>query len=201
MLVPHRLMRQPIGPAPVMTGWATKSVGSRYLTNSGQLLCRMATAEENIEIVRQQWQAFDRGDIEEMASFWAAESINHGGRTAAGEVRRPMPVGIDGVKRVFRSLRTAFPDRAHVVEDIFATGDRVVCRMTMRGTHQGVPEFPVEGGMLSTVPPTGKSYEIQHIHIFRMAEGKITEHWAARDDLGLMQQLGIVPMAEPPSHP
>jgi predicted ester cyclase len=67
-------------------------------------------------------------------------------------------------------------------------GDKVVCRLTVSGTHQRVPELPVEGGMLMTVPPTGKAYIVQQIHIFRIENGKTAEHWAVRNDLGMMQQ-------------
>jgi predicted ester cyclase len=74
----------------------------------------------------------------------------------------------------------------------------VICRLTVKGTHQGVPVVPVEGGpLLKAIQPTGKSYTVQHIHIFRIADGKIAEHWAARDDLGLLEQLGGLPV---PNH-
>lgn len=71
-----------------------------------------------------------------------------------------------------------------------------MCRLTVSGTHQGIPGIPVEGGLLMTVPPTGKAYTVQQIHIFRIEHGKIAEHWAVRDDLGMMQQLGVVPIPE-----
>lgn len=148
-------------------------------------------AEANTQLVRDFWQASERGNIDEMVSFWAPDAINHGGQTAQAQ-RRP-PTGPEGLKRVFKSLLTAFPDRKYIVEDILATGDKVVCRLTVSGTHQGVPEIPVEGGMLMTVPPTGKAYTVQQIHICRVANGKIAEHWAVRDDLGMMRQLGVVP--------
>lgn len=147
--------------------------------------------EANIHLIQNFWQASERGDIDEMAACWAPDAINHGGQTEQAQ-RRP-PAGAEGLKRVFKSLLTAFPDRKYAIEDIIATGDKVVCRLTVSGTHQGVPEVPVEGAMLMTVPPTGKAYAVQHIHIFRIASDKIVEHWAVRDDLGMMQQLGLVP--------
>ena len=126
-----------------------------------------------------------------MASFWAPDAINNGGQTA--QAQRQPPTGPEGLKRVFKSLLAAFPDRKYNIEDILAIGDKVVCRITVSGTHQGLPEIPAEGGMLMTVPPTGKAYTVQQIHIFRVANGKIAEHWAVRDDLGMIQQLGLVP--------
>jgi steroid delta-isomerase-like uncharacterized protein len=152
------------------------------------------TTEANVNLIQGFWQASERGNSDEMAAFWAPDAINHGGQTAQAQ-RRP-PAGPEGLKRVFNSLLTAFPDRKYLIEDVIATGDKVVCRLTVSGTHQGVPEIPVEGGMLMTVPPTGKAYTVQQIHIFRVENGKIAEHWAVRDDLGMMQQLGVVPIPE-----
>ncbi len=51
--------------------------------------------------------------------------------------------------------------------------------------------MPVEGGtLLQAIQPTGKPYSVRHIHAFRIADGKIVEHWAARDDLTLLEELG-----------
>lgn len=148
------------------------------------------TAEANIHLIQRFWQTSEKGNIDEMAAFWAPDAINHGGQAEQAQ-RRP-PTGPVGLKRVFKSLLTAFPDRKYAIEDLIATDDKVVCRLTVSGTHQGVPEIPVEGGMLMTVPPTGKAYTVQQIHIFRVENGKIAEHWAVRDDLGMMHQLGVV---------
>jgi steroid delta-isomerase-like uncharacterized protein len=152
------------------------------------------TAEANMNLIRRFWQASERGSIAEMIAFWAPDAINHGGQTA--HAQRQPPAGPEGLKGVFNSLLTAFPDRKYLIEDLIATGDKVVCRLTVSGTHQGVPEIPVEGGMLMTIPPTGKAYTVQQIHIFRIENGQIGEHWAVRDDLGMMQQLGVVPIPE-----
>lgn len=152
------------------------------------------TSEANIDLIQRFWQSSEQGNIDDMVSLWAPDAINHGGQTA-GSSRRP-PAGPEGLKRVFHSLLTAFPDRRYLVEDMIATGDKVVCRLTVSGTHQGVPELPVEGGMLMAVPPTGKAYTVQQIHIFRVENGKIAEHWAVRDDLGMLQQLGVIATPE-----
>jgi predicted ester cyclase len=59
--------------------------------------------------------------------------------------------------------------------------------------------FPVDGGMLVGVQPTGRTFEVQHLHMYRMLDGKIAEHFANRDDVGMMRQLGLLPL--PPSPP
>ncbi len=46
------------------------------------------------------------------------------------------------------------------------------------------------------IAPTGKRFSVEHIHIFRITDGKLSEHWAVRDDLGMTRQLGVVPSPE-----
>ena len=49
-----------------------------------------------------------------------------------------------------------------------------------------------DGGLLKGVPPTGKSFSVQHIHWYRLRNGKVAEHTANRDDVGMMVQLGLI---------
>jgi steroid delta-isomerase-like uncharacterized protein len=82
-------------------------------------------------------------------------------------------------------FKTAFPDMSATVEDVVAEGDKVVTRVTLRGTHQGeVEEFG---------PPTGRQVEAKGITIHRIDGGKIVEEWNSWDNMSLMQQLGLVP--------
>jgi len=81
--------------------------------------------------------------------------------------------------------RTAFPDVHFTIEDQIAEGDRVVTRWTARGTHQG----PLVG-----IPPTSKQVTMSGIAIYRLVDGKIVEQWGVNDMLGLLQQLGVVPI-------
>ena len=84
-------------------------------------------------------------------------------------------------------MRTAFPDLRISVEDQVAEGDKVVTRWRARGTHKG----PFQG-----ISPTGKRGEISGTIIDRIADGKIIECWSNSDDLGLLQQLGVVHMPD-----
>jgi predicted ester cyclase len=52
--------------------------------------------------------------------------------------------------------------------------------------------------MLIGVPPTGRSFEALHMHMFRVVDGLIQEHWGGRDDIGMMRQLGLIPPPGPP---
>jgi steroid delta-isomerase-like uncharacterized protein len=82
------------------------------------------------------------------------------------------------------AVMNAFPDFNCTVEEQIAEGDKVVIRLTMRGTHLG----PYLG-----MPPTGKKIEVGGISIGRFADGKAIEGWLLTDTLGLMQQLGAIP--------
>jgi predicted ester cyclase len=81
-------------------------------------------------------------------------------------------------------LRTAFPDLHFTIEELVAEGDTVAGRLTMSGTHLG----PLMG-----MPPTGGSVRQDHMHFVRFRDGKAIEHWGVRDELGMMQQLGVIP--------
>jgi predicted ester cyclase len=136
--------------------------------------------EENKSLIRQLFEAQGQPNIENTLTYWAPDVRNHG-----------VPVGLQGMRAVFESLLTAFPDRKWEIVDLIAEGDRVVARLQISGTHQGTPALPIEGGArLQRITPTGRAYNIQHIHIFRIVDGKIAEHWAAREDLELLEQLG-----------
>ena len=83
---------------------------------------------------------------------------------------------------MLRWLRGAFDDLSYEVLDAFADGDRVAIRLATRGTHTG--EFMGK-------PATGRKFDIESIHIYRIEDGRMAEHWAKRDDLGLAQQIGV----------
>ena len=92
--------------------------------------------------------------------------------------------GPEDVKRFMGEFREAFPDFHTTIEDQIAEGDKVVTRWKMHGTHRG--EF-------RGIEPTGKQIEITGIGIFRFSEeGKVVESWDNFDQLGMMQQFGVV---------
>lgn len=157
------------------------------------------TRVENKGVVREYFEAMERGDMEAAASHWAADAVNHG----AGRPGQEPPRGPDGLRMVFGSIQAAFPDRRWTVEEIVADGDTVVARLTVSGTYGQIPPIPVEGAMFMATAPAGARYSVQHVHIFRLRDGKIIEHRALRDDLGLLTQLGVLtPVAgQRQSHP
>ena len=82
-----------------------------------------------------------------------------------------------------RQLHAAFGDLRFDVEDEIAEGDKVVQLATMSGRHVG---------QLIGREAAGREFAVRHIYIWRIAEGKIAEHWGSRDDLGLLSQLGLL---------
>lgn len=97
------------------------------------------------------------------------------------------PLNIKGQKQRLTGFRAAFPDVEITVEDIFAEGDRVVFRSTMRGTHQGI---------FQEIQPTGKSVAVGLLDVIRIEDGKFIEHWGGPDMLDLVKQLGAKIIAE-----
>jgi len=155
-------------------------------------------AEANKELVKRYVHAMERGALDEAVSFWAPDAVNY----ASGRYGPQSPLGREAVRRVLEVLRVAFPDRQWQIDDVIAEGDQVVCRMTVSGTFGATPErlpgplppgwVGVESTALVPESAAGKPYTVKHIHIFRIANGLITAHWAARDDLSLLLQLGAI---------
>lgn len=127
--------------------------------------------------------ALDRRDVEAAVSLVAKDLVNH---TAIPEAQ-----GAEGLRRILGKLHKAFPDQRTTCEDVIAEGDRVVCRVTVRGTHSGPLEF-----VQFPMPPTGKTVTSSAIHVFRVANGKIVEHWGAMDTFAMLRQLGLTPRPE-----
>ena len=64
----------------------------------------------------------------------------------------------------------------------------------MSGRHHGpMVEFDHDGEVGAVFPPTGRTFATTQTHWFRLADGKVIEHWANRDDIGTAKQLGWVP--------
>jgi predicted ester cyclase len=99
------------------------------------------------------------------------------------EVAADRPGGPEGFKQTTRRLRRAFADLRIEPLDLIAERDRVVTRVRFSGRQVG----PFAG-----MPVTGREFSVEHTHIFRILDGKIVEHWANRDDAGMMRQLGLL---------
>ena len=96
----------------------------------------------------------------------------------------PMPPGRDGLKDAITRVSAGISDARMTVEDVIAEGDLVAVRLTSSA---------VQTGEFMGMPPSGKRYEIGEIHIFRLRDGRVAEHWHQADLLGMMRQLGATP--------
>ena len=124
----------------------------------------------------------NRRDAVVAAAFYAEDASNHG-----------RVVGRAGMQSVFETLYRVFPDFCYRIIEATAEEDRVVCKCEMTGTHLGQPlHVQAFSGMLNGLAPTGKAVKVLQFHSFRISSGLIVEHSAVRDDLGMMQQLGLV---------
>jgi steroid delta-isomerase-like uncharacterized protein len=96
----------------------------------------------------------------------------------------PEAKGLAGFKQLVVMLRTAFPDLHFTLEEVIAEDDKVMTRALLRGTHRG--EY-------LGIAPTGKPVAVMGMVVLRIAQGKFQEGWLMMDNLGLLQQLGMVP--------
>ena len=92
--------------------------------------------------------------------------------------------GLKKHKQFTSEFYDAFPDTQMTFDDRIVKGNKVVTRFTITGTQKG--EY-------MGIPPTNKKVTWRGIEIFRRAGGKIVEVWAERDNLGMLQQLGVIP--------
>ncbi len=135
------------------------------------------TTEENRDLVRRYIEeVWNAHDLEAIDGLVSPGYINHAASTE--EYRQ------GGARRAVEWILSVFPDHRFDIEDIAADGQTVAVRGTMVATHEGE---------LMGIEPTGKRVTAQQSHWFRVVDGKLAEHWAVRDDLGMMQQLGVLP--------
>lgn len=131
---------------------------------------------ENIATVRQVYdEVFNRKNFDLADAIFDPTFKNHTGLPG-------MQDGPEGIKALVTWLFSAFPDDRHDIEDILASGDRVAARVLHHGTHTG---------QFLDLPPSGKHVSQEEMHIFRVEDGRLVEHWGVRDDLGFRQQMTL----------
>ena len=148
------------------------NLASKVLENS-LLKKNIMSLEQNKAVVLEMYQAFDLQDVERGQEFMATDIVGQG---LDGVTRK----GIDEFMEYALSIFTAFPDGYHVLDEVIAEGDKVVTRGIFCGTHQGE---------LMGITPTGKQVKFSVVHIDRVLDGKVVDHWGQADVFGMMQQL------------
>jgi predicted ester cyclase len=147
-------------------------------------------SEANKALVRRHFEeGFNAGNVavfdETVAHDYIEHAIEPFGSSEPGSVEGPA-----AMREVVRWLREQFPDLHMEIELLAADGDVVAALVQSEGTNLG----PLNGVM----PPTGKRFSARQSHWFRVSDGKLVEHWATREDLPAMMQLGVI---GPPGHP
>jgi steroid delta-isomerase-like uncharacterized protein len=122
---------------------------------------------------------YSRNDPEAADRLLAADFVNH-------EAAAERSAGPQGAKETAAWLHESFSDLRFEIEDVICDGESVVVRLTMSGRHTGA------AGPFAGMPVTGRPFRTRQIHMWRVSDGRITDHWAVRDDLGWMTQLGLL---------
>jgi predicted ester cyclase len=135
------------------------------------------STEQNKAIANQVLESINAKNLGAFDDLIAADAVDHAAPPG-------MPPTRESAKQFFGMLLTAFPDFQYTLDFTVAEGDLVTQRVTGRGTMKG--DFM---GM----PATGKHAEWTETHMSRFAGGKLVEHWANIDHVGMMQQLGLMP--------
>ncbi len=100
-------------------------------------------------------------------------------------VSHPLPgAGPEVMEAAIGRVAGALTDASFEIQDTIAEDDRVAVRLVSSAVHSGT---------FMGIPPTGRRYTIEEIHIFRLVDGRVAEHWHQMDSLGMLQQLGVSP--------
>ena len=150
------------------------------------------STEDNKALVRRLYEEQNGHNLDYLDEALVPDYVHHD-----PALPPEMQHGRDNYRQLSGMFYTAFPDLQGTLEDMVAEGDKVVTRLSAYGTQTGE---------LFGIPPTGKQIRMTAIAVHRIANGKIVEHWSELDNLGLMQQLGVVPEPgqpeeAPPSRP
>jgi predicted ester cyclase len=132
--------------------------------------------DANKQLIRDYFKAFLAKDAE-----WFRKHIEPGFRRHDPGLPFEV-VGPEGVERLADLLLPAFPDMKLDLEDVIAEGEKVLMRLTIRGTHKGE---------LTGIAPTGRPIEVMVLDLFHIRNRKLHEHWALFDNLGMLRQLGV----------
>ena len=137
----------------------------------------MSQEDKNKQVIREFTRIFkNEHNVDGVNHLFDKNFVHH--------FRTPMADGFEGLRQVGIMMNGAFPDVVVTEEDLIAYGDRVVERSSAAATHKGA---------LMGAPPTYKTVRWTEIHIYRLKEGKIVEHWAEVAMMELLQQIGVLP--------
>lgn len=133
-------------------------------------------SEENKAVMRRLYERINNGDVDIIDEVYAPDAIYHGTGMMANADRETF-------RQFVKTVLEAFPDSNFTIDDLLADGDKVIYRNTFTGTQKGE---------MMGIPATGKQVSVRTIGIARISGGKIVEEWENMDEMGIMQQLGVI---------
>jgi len=150
----------------------------------------VSTPSEGDALVRRLFdEVFNQRALDACDEIVAIDYVEH----AIAPFGTEEPGAVEGpahMRGVVDWLVAQYPDLTMRIESLIAEGDMVAALVWSEGTNLG----PING----VVPPTGKRFAGRQSHWYRIAGGRLAEHWAVREDLTTMLQLGILPRPGPP---
>ena len=138
----------------------------------------MSTEENKTKSTRVIEEGINKNNFDAIASVIAADYVEHQPPPPGA------PTGLEGFKVFLTQFRSAFPGFHYTIDNTIAEGDKVGQQITGHGTMTG---------SFAGMPATGKQVSWGEVHISRFKDGKVVEHWAVIDQLGMLRQLGLVP--------
>jgi steroid delta-isomerase-like uncharacterized protein len=142
----------------------------------------MSTETNKATVRRMLKQVWNERRVDLIDEFFTEDIVSH-------IVGFPSSSGLEEAREGLTQNLNAFPDQQLTIEDEIAEGDKVVVSWTARGTHKG----DIYG-----IPATGKHFTNSGMTIYRLVNAKIAEFWFIGDNMGLMQQLGVIPALSAP---
>jgi len=139
--------------------------------------------ETNKALVRRWFkEVWNEGRESTIDDLFAESGVAYGLGDREVEVRGPAQL-----KPFVRNLRNSFPDIQITIHDIVAEEDKVMVRILLEGTHSG-------SGL--GVPPSGRRVRVAGIVVIRISKGQFVEGWNSWDQLGLLRQIGALPVTD-----
>lgn len=134
-------------------------------------------SKDNEAVIRRLHEAIGNQDVDAVERYYSPDVVYHG----TGEMA---DADFATFQQFIRAVFEAFPGFSVTQEEVLSDGDKVTYINIYSGTHTG--DF-------MGIPATGKAFSIRSIGVARVSVGKIVEEWENMDEMGLMQQLGVIP--------
>jgi predicted ester cyclase len=152
-----------------------------------------AVSADPIAVAVRSIHAMADGDRTVFDSLYHPRAVDRENAVQPPSSRVPGPAGFFATALW---LRAAYADLHYDIHHAIADGHLVVVGSTMNGRHSAPFALYADAGAVDTVfPATNRTFAMTQSHWFRIESGRIVEHWANRDDLGMAKQLGWIPPA------